>query len=207
MARPQFIVIEGLDGSGKSTQIEMLKDRLQGRGEACWLTAEPTELPTGRFIRSILRGDVSADPRTVAALYAADRIEHLHHPSEGVLAQLAAGYHVISSRYYFSSLAYQAEYADPGWVASLNLYAKRTLPADLTIFLDLSPEQSMERIESRGAEKEMFENLEKLAHVRESFQLAFEYFGEGENIWVIDASGDPVEVADLIWEAYLGLGE
>ncbi len=205
MARPQFIVIEGLDGSGKSTQIEMLKDRLHGQGEACWLTAEPTELPTGRFIRSILRGELTADPRTVAALYAADRIEHLHHPSEGVLAQLVAGYHVISSRYYFSSLAYQAEYADPAWIASLNLYAKRTLPADLTIFLDLSPEQSMERIEARGEEKEIFETLEKLAHVRESFQLAFEYFGEGENIVIIDASGDPVEVADLIWEAYLGL--
>lgn len=194
-----FIVIEGLDGSGKTTQIDMLRDRLQGRGEACYLTAEPTELPTGKFLRSILRHEVEADPRTVAALFAADRIEHLFHAEEGILRKLADGYHVIASRYYFSSLAYQSEFADPAWVASLNMMAKRTLPADLTIFLDLEPEVSMQRIQARGEAQELFETKEKLTHVRESFHLAFQHFGEGENIHIIDASGDPVEIADKIW--------
>lgn len=195
-----FIVIEGLDGSGKSTQIEMLRDRLQGMGEACYLTAEPTELPTGKFLRSILQHEVDADPRTVAALFAADRVEHLFHPEEGLLRKLEDGYHVIASRYYFSSLAYQSEFADPGWIASLNMLAKRTLPADLTFFLDLEPEVSMQRIAARGEATELFETREKLTHVRESFHLAFEHFGEGENIHLIDASGDPVTVADAIWE-------
>ncbi|MEL7162106.1 MAG: dTMP kinase [Bacteroidota bacterium] len=199
MQKPLFIVIEGLDGSGKTTQIELLRDRLQGQGEACHLTAEPTELPTGKFIRSILRHEITADSRTVAALYAADRIEHLHHPEAGILAKLAGGYHVIASRYYFSSLAYQSEFADPGWVASLNLLAKRTLTADLTVFLDLEPEVSMERIAARGEATELFETKEKLTHVRESFQLAFEHFGDGENIRVVDASRDPVTIADEIW--------
>ncbi|MFT6000156.1 MAG: dTMP kinase [Neolewinella sp.] len=197
--QPLFIVIEGLDGSGKTTQIDMLRDRLQGMGEACYVTAEPTELPTGKFIRSILQHEITADPKTVAALYAADRIEHLYHPTEGLLYKLAEGYHVISSRYYFSSLAYQSEFADPGWVASLNMLAKRTLPADITIFLDLEPEVSMQRIEARGEETELFETKEKLAHVRESFQLAFEHFGEGENIHLIDASTDPVSISEAIW--------
>ena len=196
-----FLVVEGLDGSGKTTQIELLRDRLQARGEACYLTAEPTELPTGRFLRSILRGETEADPRTVAALFAADRIEHLFHPVEGLLRKLAEGYHVIASRYYFSSLAYQSEFADPGWVASLNLLAKRTLPADLTIFLDLEPEVSLERIKQRGEERELFETREKLAHVRDSFHLAFEHFGEGENIRIIDASRDVMTVADEVWAA------
>jgi len=195
----KFIVVEGLDGSGKTTQIEMLRDRLQGAGRACHLTAEPTELPTGKFLRSIMRGEVTADPRTTAALFAADRIEHIFNPDEGLLHQLAEGYHVIASRYYFSSLAYQSEFADPGWIASLNMMAKRTLPADVTIFLDLSPEVSMQRIAARGEERELFETEEKLKHVRESFHLAFERFGEGENIHMIDASGDPVEVSDAIW--------
>lgn len=195
-----FIVIEGLDGSGKTTQIEMLRDRLQGRGEACYLTAEPTELPTGRFIRSILRKEITADPKTVAALYAADRIEHIFHPEEGMLRKLADGYHVISSRYYFSSLAYQSEFAPPGWVASLNMLAKQTLPADLTIFLDLEPEQSMERISARGETPELFETLEKLTDVRQNFHLAFEHFSAGENVHFIDASRDLVTIADEIAE-------
>ena len=202
-----FIVIEGLDGSGKTTQIEMLRDRFQGRGEACHLTAEPTELPTGKFIRSILRGEVTADPRTVAALFAADRIEHIYNPDEGLLRQLADGYHVIASRYYFSSLAYQSEFADPGWVASLNMLAKRTLPADVTIFLDLEPEVSMQRIRSRGEELELFETREKLTHVRESFHLAFQHFGDGENIHIVDASRDVVEIADEIWGIVEGVDE
>jgi dTMP kinase len=196
---PLFIVIEGLDGSGKTTQIEMLRDRLQGGGAACYLTAEPTELPTGKFVRSVLQQKVTTDPRTLAMLYAADRIEHLFHPEEGVLHKLGEGYHVIASRYYFSSLAYQSEFADPGWIASLNLMAKRTLPADITIFLDLDPGVSMQRIAARGEAKELFETREKLTHVRESFHLAFEHFGEGENIHVIDASGDPIDISDAIW--------
>lgn len=203
-----FLVIEGLDGSGKTTQINMLRDRLQGMGEACYLTAEPTELPTGKFIRSILQKEISADPRTVAALYAADRIEHLFHPEEGLLHKLSEGYHVIASRYYFSSLAYQSEHASPGWVASLNMMAKRTLPADITIFLDLEPEVSMQRIRARGEAMELFETEEKLTHVRESFHLAFEHFGEGENIHIVDASEDPVAVSEAVWaivEEYLSV--
>lgn len=207
MQNPLFIVIEGLDGSGKTTQIELLRDRLQGMGEACYLTAEPTDLPTGKFIRSILQHEITADPRTVAALYAADRIEHLHHPEEGLLAKLAAGYHVIASRYYFSSLAYQSEFADPGWVASLNLLAKRTLTADLTVFLDLDPDVSLERIAARGEAPELFDTKEKLTHVRESFQMAFSHFSEGENIQVVDAAKDPIAVSDEIWELVEELGK
>ena len=114
------------------------------------------------------------------------------------MAQLAAGYHVIASRYYFSSLAYQSEFADPAWVASLNLLAKRTLPADLTIFLDLDPQTSLQRIEARSEHREIYETLAKLTHVRQSFQLAFEHFGEGERIRTIDAAGTVPKVADAV---------
>ncbi|MEM6771240.1 MAG: dTMP kinase, partial [Bacteroidota bacterium] len=73
------------------------------------------------------------------------------------------------------------------------------LPADLTIFLDLDPEVSMQRIQARGEAQELFETKEKLTHVRESFHLAFTHFGEGENIQIIDAAADPVTIADKIW--------
>ncbi|MGB3798674.1 MAG: dTMP kinase [Lewinella sp.] len=195
MHRPLFIVIEGLDGSGKSTQISLLRDYFHSLGESCYVTAEPTELPTGRLIRRVLQKEITVDPRTLAAMFAADRIEHLFHPDEGILAKLAAGHHVVASRYYFSSLAYQSEFVDPGFVASLNRLAKATLPADLTIFLDLEPETSMQRISARPGEDELFETLEKLQHVRESFLNAFTVFGEDENIQHIDASREVNEVA------------
>ena len=202
--KPLFIVIEGLDGSGKSTQIELLRDALQARGEACYVTAEPTELPTGKFIRSVLRHERRVDPRTLAALFAADRLEHLFHPQEGLLAKLAAGYHVIASRYYFSSLAYQSEYVDSGWIAALNRQAKLTLPADLTIFLDLDPAVSLERIAARSQAVELYETEEKLRHVRQSFVEAFATYGREENIVTVDASRSVMEVADAI---LLAVGE
>lgn len=201
-----FIVIEGLDGAGKTTQIDLLRDQLQARGEACHLTAEPTTLPTGKFLRSVLRQEITADPRTVAALFAADRIEHLFHPEAGILQYLEKGYHVIASRYYFSSLAYQSIDTDPAWIASLNMLARHTLPADLTIFLDLDPEVSMQRIRERGETPELFETRERLTRVREGFHMAFQHFGEGENIHIIDATANPADIADQIWEkvaAYL----
>ena len=192
MDRPYFIVIEGLDGSGKTTQIEWLRDYFQSKGEAVHLTHEPTDLPTGRLIRQVLRKEIAMDPRSLAALFAADRIEHLFNPAAGILAKLAGGYHVIASRYYFSSLAYQGEFMDPAYVASLNRLAKSTLPADLTIFLDLDPAQSMQRIADRREAVELFETEAKLQHVRESFRQVFEVYGADENIRIVDAA---VEVA------------
>lgn len=138
------------------------------------------------------------DQRALAALYAADRIEHLHHPEEGILHKLTEGHHVIASRYYFSSLAYQSEFVDPGMIAAFNYHAKSTLPADLTVYLDLSPEESLRRIEDRGTEKELFETREKLTMVRESFLRAFDHFGEAENIHILDAGQSPVDIADEI---------
>ena len=198
MDRPYFIVVEGLDGSGKSTQIELLRDYFQAKGEAVHLTHEPTDLPTGQLIRRVLRKEIEMDPRTLAALFAADRVEHLFHPEEGMLARLAAGYHVIASRYYFSSLAYQSEFMDPAYVASLNRLAKGTLPADLTVFLDLEPALSMRRITCREAEAELFETEEKLRHVRKSFIQAFAAYGGDENIHSVDATGSVAEVHEAV---------
>lgn len=176
----------------------MLRDALQARGEKCYLTAEPTELPVGRLIRDVLRGQTRMDPRALAALYAADRMEHLHHPTEGILYQLTQGCHVIASRYYFSSFAYQGEFVDPRMIAAFNFHAKSILPADLTIHLDLTPEESLKRIEGRGTEKELFETQEKLTKVREGFLEAYAQFGDGENIHILDASRNPVIIAEEI---------
>ena len=205
MNGPYFIVVEGLDGSGKTTQIDHLRHYLQAQGEACYLTAQPSELPTGRFIRRILQQEFTVDDRTLAALYAADRIEHIYHPQEGILSKLAQGYHVICSRYYFSSLAYQGAFVDPEWVAGLNGLAKRTLPADLTVFLDLTPEKSMQRINARAEPAELFESLPKLTEVRDAFRNAFVRYGGMERIVTVDASQSERAVAEDIIAAVVAL--
>lgn len=197
-----FIVFEGLDGSGKSTQIDLLKSKLEAIGHQCLVTAEPTELPSGRLIRDILEHRQKAHPQTVAALFAADRIQHLHEPKTGILAELDNGTTVISSRYYFSSLAYQADCANIDWIAELNQQAKLCRPADITFFLDLAPEISMQRIQENRNQVDLFENLEKLTAVRAAFNRAFEYWGdEAENIVRIDASQSVADIQEQIWQA------
>lgn len=195
-----FVVFEGLDGSGKSTQIDLLKEKLEAAGHPCLVTAEPTELPSGRLIRDVLEHRRVAHPQTVAALFAADRIQHLHEPETGILATLEKGTTVIGSRYYFSSLAYQADCADIHWIAELNKQAKATRPADITFFLDLPPEVSMERIQKNRDQIDLFENLEKLTAVRAAFNKAFEYWGdEQETIVRIDATQSVEKIAAIIW--------
>lgn len=187
-----FIVFEGLDGSGKSTQIELLAQHLEAAGHTVHLTAEPTEWIAGRLIRDVIEHRQTAHPQTVAALFAADRLEHLHRPNSGILARLARSEIVIASRYYYSSLAYQAEFASIEWIAALNQQAKQSRPADITFFLDLPAELSMERIQQNRTSTDLFENTEKLTKVRAAFQAAFAYWPD-ENIQQMDAS-QPVEM-------------
>ncbi|MEL6393949.1 MAG: dTMP kinase [Bacteroidota bacterium] len=194
-ASPIFIVFEGLDGSGKTTQMDMLADHLRQEGHDIHLTAEPTDfLPTGQLIRDILQGKFAVDPRTLAALFAADRLQHLTQPKTGVLDRLANGQTVISSRYYFSSLAYQAETGDLDWVAALNSQARTLRKADITFFLDLSAQASMTRISQNRDRAELFETEERLNRARQAFDRAFEYWEEGEHLVRIDAGQDIIDV-------------
>ena len=105
MILKNFIVLEGIDGAGTSTQLNLLKNRLSP--EKTVYTAEPTTLSTGRFLRSVLRGDEKLTPETTAFLFAADRQEHVY-GTGGIVESCTSGKLVISDRYVFSSLAYQS---------------------------------------------------------------------------------------------------
>ncbi len=197
--RPLFIVFEGMDGSGKTTQIDLLAARLRAAGRSVVTTAEPTDGPIGSLLRQMLRGRVTAEETAIAALFAADRLDHINHPTDGMRALRERGYDVISSRYYFSSLAYQGGLTPRAWVADLNRLAREQYPADLTIFLDLEPEESMRRITAGRASTERYETLDRLTRVRAGFLAAFEDFGQGERIVVVDGSGGVEEVAEVVW--------
>lgn len=199
----RFIVIEGLDGAGTTTQAQLLYDWLAKSTGTSYLTQEPSTGPAGAQIRSIITGRLETDPTTLALLFATDRLDHLHHHPSGIVRWLSDGYHVVCDRYYLSSLAYQSlennesdEEADKHskndaekrrekrrWIYKLNY---RCIRPDLTIFLDVPARTCMDRITAgRGFHYELFENAEKLQAVADRYQEAIEDLRTSENIHVV----------------------
>ncbi|MBQ7392281.1 MAG: dTMP kinase, partial [Clostridia bacterium] len=144
--RGRFIVFEGIDGAGKTTQINLLAKYLSGQGRAVYCTAEPTETVSGGLLRDALSGVSRRTVCEMAAMFVFDRINHNVNPVNGIQKMLADGFDVICDRYYYSSLAYQGSGTDPEWVSNMNLNCPEIMRPDVCIFLDLTPEQSMARI-------------------------------------------------------------
>ena len=201
MSRGKFIVFEGIDGAGKSTQVELLKENLAKMGRSVSLTAEPTSLESGRAIRRALSGEEKKSECEMAAMFVLDRIAH-NNAKDGIKAILKSGADVISDRYYYSNLAYQGQSTDYEWVKGMNTRCPDIARPDLCIYLDLLPEQSLERIRRRGEALEIYENTEKLTAVRNAFLSVIDDLrSEGEQIVVIDAYRTPAEIADDILKA------
>lgn len=197
-ARGRFIVLEGIDGAGKTTQAEQLEAHLVANGRRVYRTAEPTSLPTGVALREALGGKVKKTECEMAAMFVLDRIAHNTHPTEGIVAILESGQDIICDRYYYSTLAYQGHATDYEWTKSMNLGCPEIIKPDLCIYLDLTPEQSLDRI-SRGRDSvEIYENLETLERVRTAFMRVFEDLGKCDNIKIVNAYRSPEEIAKEI---------
>lgn len=185
-----FIVLEGIDGSGKSSVSRKLAQMLESKGRKVILTAEPSEGEVGRLIR---KGVPGMSQYGEALLFTADRAQHTYQIMEWV----DDGYDVICDRYYASTLAYQSAVADgPGldeeWLMSINAPIIRE--PDLTFLLDLSPEVGMARVGKRG-ELSRFEVPEYQMNVRSNYLK----IAEERNFIVIDASGTVDEVTQRIF--------
>jgi dTMP kinase len=192
MTRGRFIVFEGLDGAGTSTQIELLAGHLRGQGIDADVTREPTDGAVGRLIRQVLRKEVELPPAALALLFAADRIDHLE-GSDGIRAALDAGQWILSDRYILSSVAYQAaDGLDPAWVVEIN---RQAIAPDLTIFIEATPETCMHRIEARGGKLERFETLERLREVDGQFRTHLGQESLTGRLIVIDGNGSIEEVS------------
>ena len=191
----KFIVFEGIDGAGKTTQVEMLAKHLRSHGREVSLSAEPTTLESGKAIRRALSGAEKKSECQMAAMFVLDRIAHNIDADMGINALTAKGIDVISDRYYYSSLAYQGAATDYAWVKQMNIGSPEIRRPDLCIYLDLLPQQSLERI-SRGRESvEIYENLEKLTSVRNTFLAVIDDLRkEGEHIYIVDANRTPDEI-------------
>jgi dTMP kinase len=206
MSRGKFIVFEGLDGAGTTTQARLAKDWLLGQGEAAYLTHEPSEGPAGLIIRLALSGRLLApvgdqpvrgdacrprrlDERTLALFFACDRLDHLQ---STIIPRLEEGAHVISDRYYLSSFAYQSVELELDWVRELN---KHCLQPDLTILLDVPVEICRERMEQERRHLELYEDVETLKRIRQNYlDIARQLRQEGELIHEVEGAGAIAEV-------------
>lgn len=184
----RFIVFEGIDGAGKTTQIRLLEHYLLDCGRKVYCTAEPTESVSGGLLRDALSGVSKRSACEMAALFTLDRIFHNVNPVNGIEKMLNDGFDVISDRYYYSSMAYQGSETDSDWVKEMNLSCPEIRRPDLCIFLDLTPEESMARIDGGRATKEIYETAEKLSAVRNKFYRVFEDLKALENIRIVNAA-------------------
>lgn len=201
MQKGKFIVFEGIDGSGKSTQLKLLCARLRKKMINVYETAEPTGSPIGLLVRRILKGQIKCVDPAVAALFAADRIQHLMEQPNGLIRQVEAGVTVICDRYYFSSYAYHSISAPMDWVISANTLSAQMMKPDLNLFIDAPVDLCLKRISAAREQSEIYEGKANLTWVREKYFEAFARLRHTEKICVIDGCAPAEEVAERVWQA------
>ena len=194
-----FIAFEGIDGSGKSTQVKLLSEKLQATGHKVHATFEPTDSQIGKMIRTIFSGKMEADHKVIAALFAADRLDHLLNKTNGILKMIEEGYTVITDRYYFSSYAYHSVYMPMDWVIETNRLSAELLRPDINIYINISPEESMKRIAKGRTTTELYETLENLTNVSNTYLQAFDKMKNIEKIKFINGERNETEIAADIW--------
>ncbi len=197
--RGRFIALEGLDGSGTTTQAARLADALVARGRAVVRTQEPSNGAIGRLVRDALRSlDAPLDPDALALLFAADRRDHV---TREIAPALARGDDVVCDRYVLSSWAYQGLASDPQWVESINAHAPWP---DLTLVLELPAADAIARVQARGGTREIFDALAVQERVAAGYRAALART-DLANVRAIDARASIDDVAAAVLQAVLGL--
>jgi dTMP kinase len=190
--RGRFVVLEGLDGAGTTTQASLLAAGLRKAGWRVVLTREPSTGPVGLLLREALgarRQKRALSDAALALLFAADRLDHL---ASTVEPGLASGAVVISDRYVLSSFAYQGRVLNPRWVEALNAHA----PApDLTLFLDVRPRTAAGRRRLRGGPKERFDAARTQAEVARAYDAVVTRHARGHHVRRLDGEQDVPAVA------------
>jgi len=209
MIEGTFIVVEGIDGAGTTTQSDLLADWFRGRGLPVHTTHEPTDGPVGSLIRQVLTNRLVVNgitgPRapawaTMALLFAADRLDHLE---AEIVPNLLDGVTVISDRFDLSSLAYQTATATGSeaeaakvvaWVRELNRQARRP---DLTIVVNVDPEVAAHRRRQRGLATELYEDLELQRALAKAYSQA-DKLVPGDTVVYVDGNGTPEQVHEAM---------
>ncbi|MFO0739225.1 MAG: dTMP kinase [Labilithrix sp.] len=202
----RFIVLEGIDGAGTTTQTARLCDRLRAEGRASKSTREPSDGPVGTLVRQVLTGRMvipggrSPGWTTMALLFAADRMDHVESDIEPFLA---TGGIIVSDRYDASSLAYQSVTSGKegeqavAWIRELNKHALRP---DLTIVVDLPADVAAARRETRGEAAQLYEQNEVQRALADFYHTLDKHMPE-DRIAIVDGNGTVDEVHARIWDA------
>jgi dTMP kinase len=204
----RFVVLEGIDGSGTTTQASRLSARVRALGVPVRVTREPSDGPVGTLVRQVLDGRVvipgggAPGWATMALLFAADRMDHVECAIAPVLAE---GGVVISDRYDASSLAYQSVSSGGEarkaieWIRLLNRYVLRP---DLTVVLHVPPDIAADRRQQRGEAAQIYEQSEVQRALAEFYRDLARHMPE-DAVVVVDGTGTVDEVHERVWEAYL----
>ncbi|HET7463259.1 MAG TPA: dTMP kinase [Longimicrobium sp.] len=207
-----LIVIEGIDGSGSTTQVRRVAEHLRQRGEPVFVTHEPSDGPVGMMIRLALAGRLAGphkhfhdpseiaddsgtelDPYTLALLFAADRADHV---ASQIQPNLARGRHVICDRYILSTLAYQGLTCDLDWLIEINRHIVRP---DLTVFLDVPPNEAQKRMQSTRWIRDLYESPQQQLSIRDNYlALLDREISLVGPVVIIDATQPAVEVGNLL---------
>jgi len=199
--RGKFIVIEGIDGSGKTSQVNLLKEKYKNNN--IYFTREATDGPIGKLLRyTYLAGLRECDERIINMLYVADRLDHITNKEDGMINYLNNGINVISDRYYLSSMAYNAYMMDTkqevinmiNHTIIMNKYVMDILKPDLTIYINLDPAEALTRLKNRlnlvKEDPSVYETAEKLLRIHKTYNLAINILRErfNENIVMVDGN-------------------
>jgi dTMP kinase len=192
---PNFIVFEGGDGSGTTTQLKLLKEKLKKiQTPVFFPTNEPTDSQTGKLIRAALKKEITLMPETLCFLFAADRNEHLY-GQNGILERCSRGELVVSDRFVLSSLVYQEIECGDDLPVLLN---SRFPAPEITFFFDVKPEIALERLKNRTS-VELYEHLDFQENARKKYIAVLEKYRKISRVEIIDASKSVSEVASLVW--------
>lgn len=186
-----FIAFEGLDGSGLSTQVNLLSAKLQSKGYPNLATKEPTNNLIGGLIRGQLTHDWQASMECLQLLFTADRAHHL---DREIIPALKAGKIVISDRYFFSSVAFGSLELDKDWLILLN---EKIIYPDITILIRVSPEECLTRIGQNRFRFELFEKRKKLKKVWLNYLWLRKKFS---NVYLIDGNRSKEAIASEVLE-------
>lgn len=200
MSKGIFIALEGIDGAGKSTLVSKLKAFYEAQGRRVHTTYEPTGSPIGATLRNILYGRIDADEKTIAALFLADRLDHITNTVNGMKKYYDQGDVVITDRYYLSSYAYHVPHVSLEWVIDANEECRKLMQPDVHLFINISVEESLRRLNLGRENLDKYENEDRITTVHRNYHNAIEHVNKREHIAMINGEQSPDQVCHEIIE-------